>query len=64
MEGHRVVLAFLAIIPDLGVFDVFDEINLGNVVAWAHVNEVALYGCLRIALLVGAAHLIFTRREI
>jgi ABC-type transport system involved in multi-copper enzyme maturation permease subunit len=64
LEGHRLILALLATIPDLGVFDVFDEINLGNVVAWAHVNEVAMYGLIRIALLVVAAHLIFSKREI
>lgn len=64
MEGHRLMLALLAIIPDLGVFDVFDEINVGNLVAWTHVAEVALYGVIRIVLLVSAAHLIFSKREI
>ena len=62
--GNHLLTALLAALPDLGVFDVFDEINVGNVVAWAHVNEVALYGLVRTALFVVAAHLIFSKREI
>lgn len=64
LEAHRVITLLLAAIPDLGVFDVFDEINLGNAVPWAHVTAVVLYGVVRIALFVVAAHLIFSRREI
>lgn len=64
MEDHRILTTLLSVIPDLGVFDVFDEINIGNVVSWSHVHEVAFYGAVRIALLVVAAHLIFSKREI
>jgi ABC-type transport system involved in multi-copper enzyme maturation permease subunit len=64
LEAHRVVVSLLAAIPDLGVFDVFDEINLGNTVPWAHVTVVTSYGLLRIALFLVAAHLIFSKREI
>jgi ABC-type transport system involved in multi-copper enzyme maturation permease subunit len=64
LEGHQFLAAALSVIPDLGVFDVFDEINLGNAVPWAHVNAVALDGLVRIAVLVVAAHFIFSKREI
>jgi len=64
LEAHRVVVALLAAIPDLGVFDVFDEINLGNAVPWSQVIQVAAYGLARIAIFVMAAYLIFSKREI
>jgi ABC-type transport system involved in multi-copper enzyme maturation permease subunit len=64
LEAHRVIVSLLAAIPDLGVFDVFDEINLGNAVPWSYVAQVTLYGVVRIALFVVAAHLIFSKREI
>ena len=61
---HRVAMAILAIIPDLGAFNVTDDIILGNAVPWAHVGSVALYGFARLTVIVVAAHLIFARREI
>lgn len=62
--AHKIVMAFLAIIPDLGSFNVADDIVLGNVIPWAHVSEVALYGVARTALMVLVAHLIFSQKEI
>jgi ABC-type transport system involved in multi-copper enzyme maturation permease subunit len=62
--GQKLAMALLAAIPDLGAFNVADDIILGNVIPWSHVGVVALYGVLRIAIVVGAAQLIFARREI
>lgn len=64
LETHRVLVAILSAIPDLGVFDVFDEINLGNTVPWMLVTQATVYGLTRIVLFMVAAHLIFSRREI
>ena len=61
--GHQVLMALLAIVPDFGLFSIADEINLGNVVPWAHVGQIVAYGLAR-TLVVVAAHLIFSRREI
>ena len=45
MWGDNAVARWLlAIIPDLGSFNVADDIILGNAIPWAHVGEVALYG--------------------
>jgi|YelNatPaOPRAMG01_1025707.scaffolds.fasta_scaffold01363_7 ABC-type Na+ efflux pump permease subunit len=65
MWAHRpVALALLAAVPDLGAFNVADDIIIGNVIPWRHVGLVAGYGLVRIVILVWAAHLIFSRREI
>jgi hypothetical protein len=61
---HTAVIWLLAIIPDLSAFNVADDIILGNAIAWSHVNEVALYGLVRIVLILAAAHFIFSKREI
>jgi hypothetical protein len=61
---HRLLQFVLSIVPDLGSFNVADDIILGNVIPWAHVNEVAIYGLVRLALIVIAAYLIFSKREI
>ena len=61
---HNVVMYLLAIVPDLSTFNVADDIILGNAIPWSHVNEVALYGLVRIVLIVAAAHFIFSKREI
>ncbi len=54
----------LAIIPDLGSFNVADDIIIGNVIPWGHVGSVALYGVVYAAAVVAAAHFIFETREI
>lgn len=65
MWGHnKWVMYLLAIIPDLGAFNVTDDIVIGNVIPWHHVAEVALYGVGRTLIILVAAHLIFSRREI
>ena len=62
--GHKLLMALLAIVPDFGLFGIADEINLGNVVPWVHIGEVVVYGLVRMLIIVVAAHLIFSRREI
>jgi ABC-type transport system involved in multi-copper enzyme maturation permease subunit len=62
--GHQFLMAVLAVVPDFGLFSIADEINLGNVVPWAHVGEIIVYGLARTLIVVVAAHLIFSRREI
>jgi ABC-type transport system involved in multi-copper enzyme maturation permease subunit len=62
--GRRILMALLAILPDFGFFSLADEINLGNVVPWSHVGTVIVYGLARTLVIVIAAHLIFSRREI
>lgn len=62
--AHHVFMAVVAVVPDFGVFSIADEITLGNVVPWAHVGEVIMYGLARALIIVLAAHLIFSRREI
>ena len=54
----------LAIIPDLGMFNIADDIILGHVVPWVHVGKVAVYGLIYLATVVAAAHFIFADREI
>ena len=54
----------LAIIPDLGSFNLADDIVLGNAIPWAHVLKVVLYGLGYLVCVVGAAHFIFSDREI
>jgi hypothetical protein len=61
---HRLWLALLAIIPDLGAFNVADDINLGNLIPWQYVGQVSLDGLGRIVVILIAAHLIFAKREI
>ena len=62
--GRTILMALLAIVPDFGFFSLADEINLGNVVPWSHVSEIVVYGLARTLIIVIAAHLIFSRREI
>ena len=61
---HKVWLAFLAVIPDLSAFNVADDINLGNLIPWQHVWEVAVDGLGRTLVILIATHLIFAKREI
>lgn len=62
--GRTILMALLAIVPDFGFFSLADEINLGNVVPWSHVGAIVVYGVARTLIIVIAAHLIFSRREI
>jgi len=62
--GHPLLMALLAVVPDFGLFSLADEINLGNVVPWSHIGEIIVYGLGRTLIIVVAAHLIFSRREI
>ena len=61
---HKIWLALLAVIPDLGAFNVADDINLGNVIPWQHVGQVTVDGLARIVVILIATHLIFAKREI
>ena len=63
-SSHRLTMALLAIVPDFGLFSLADDINLGNLVSWAHVSQLVVYGLGRMLFIVVAAHLIFSRREI
>ena len=62
--GHTLLMALLAVVPDFGLFSIADEINLGNVVPWTHIGGIIGYGLVRTLIIVIAAHLIFSRREI
>ena len=62
--GHQLLMALLAIVPDFGLFSIADDINLGNAVPWTHVGDIIAYGLARTVIIVVAAHLIFSRREI
>jgi hypothetical protein len=62
--GRPVLMALLAVVPDFGFFSIADEINLGNVVPWSHIGEIVFYGLARTLIILVAAHLIFSRREI
>jgi ABC-type transport system involved in multi-copper enzyme maturation permease subunit len=62
--GRPLVMVLLAVVPDFGFFSLADEINLGNVVPWSHVGAIILYGLARTLVIIIAAHLIFSRREI
>ena len=63
-SAHKLLMMLLAVVPDFGLFSIADEINLGNVVPWTHVSEIVVYGLARTMIVIVAAHLIFTRREI
>jgi ABC-type Na+ efflux pump permease subunit len=63
-EQNRLARYFLALIPDLGMFNVADDIILGNAIPWAHVAKVALYGFVYLSVVVAASHFIFADREI
>ena len=63
-EHSRLAHYFLALIPDLGMFNVADDIILGNPIPWAHVVKVALYGVVYLSVVVAASHFIFSDREI
>jgi ABC-type Na+ efflux pump permease subunit len=65
MWGDSAVVRWLlAIVPDLGSFNVADDIVLGNPISWVHVAKVVVYGLGYLACVVAAAHFIFSDREI
>ena len=65
MWGHLALAKWLlAIVPDLGAFNVADDIILGNAIPWGHVGSVALYGIVYAAAVIAAAHYVFEGREI
>ena len=55
-EQNRLARYFLALIPDLGMFNVADDIILGNAIPWAHVAKVALYGLDRKSTRLNSSH--------
>lgn len=63
-QQYTVINYLLSVIPDLGLFNVADDVILGKTIPWAHVGKVALYGVTYLSAVVGAAHLIFANREI
>ena len=54
----------LAIIPDLGMFNVADDVILGNAIPWGYVARVTLYGVAYLVAVLAAAHFLFADREI
>lgn len=62
-EG-RVIRWLLTVIPDLGAFNVADDIILGNAIPWEHCAHVALYGVAYTTVVVVVAYLVFADREI
>jgi hypothetical protein len=62
--AHPVARYVLAILPDLGSFNVTDDIVLGNMIPWTHVSKVAVYGLIYLSVVVAASHFIFSEREI
>ncbi len=62
--SHRLFMALLAVIPDFGLFSIADEINLGKTIPWVHIVQLVIYGVGRTLVIVVAAHLVFSRREI
>ncbi len=61
---HRVLSRLVTVIPDLGAFNVTDDIRLGNAIPWDHVAGVALYGVAYTVVLVAVAHFVFADREL
>jgi len=61
---NRLAVWLLGIIPDLGSFNIADDIILGNAIPWAHVAKVVLYGMVYLVCTVAGAHFIFSDREI
>lgn len=53
-----------ALIPDLSVFNVADDIILGHAIPWWYVGKVSVYGFVYLVAVVTAAHFIFADREI
>lgn len=54
----------LALIPDLSVFNVADDVILGHAIPWLYVGKVVLYGAIYLVAVLAAAHFIFAQREV
>lgn len=63
-QQYAVINYLLSIIPDLGLFNVADDVILGKAIPWPHVGKVSLYGLVYLSAVIGASHLIFANREI
>lgn len=61
---HKWVVKALEVIPDLGKFNLADDIILGHAIPWTHVGEVVVYGLVYTAVAVAAAQLAFSDREV
>lgn len=61
---RRVLTRLLTLIPDLGAFNLADDVILGHAIPWAHTGTVALYGLAYTVVAVVVAHLVFAGREI
>ncbi len=54
----------LTLIPDLSVFNVADDVILGNAIPWLYVAKVVVYGAVYLVCVIAAAHFVFADREI
>jgi ABC-type transport system involved in multi-copper enzyme maturation permease subunit len=63
-QAQPAIRYLLLVIPDLGMFNVADDVILGNAIPWAHVGHVALYGGVYLGAVLAAAHFLFADREI
>ncbi|MCG3150293.1 MAG: hypothetical protein PCFJNLEI_03776 [Verrucomicrobiae bacterium] len=63
-QAQPLLVYLLGIIPNLDLFNVADDIILGNFVPWAHVGKVTGYGLVYLSGVLAAAHFIFSNREI
>lgn len=63
-SDEKWLMMILAIIPDLSAFNVADDVVLGKAVDWMHTFDGTVYGLARTGVIILAAYLIFTRREI
>jgi len=54
----------LALVPDLSVFNVADDVILGDAIPWGYVAKVMLYGAVYLAAVLAAAQFIFAEREL
>jgi ABC-type transport system involved in multi-copper enzyme maturation permease subunit len=63
-QQYAVINYLLSVIPDLGLFNLADDVILGKVIPWSHVGKVSVYGLVYLGAVIGAAHLIFANREI
>lgn len=62
--GESGVARFLlAVVPDLSVFNVADDVILGHAIPWLYVVKVVLYGAIYLSAVLAAANFIFAERE-
>ena len=53
-----------SLIPDLGMFNVADDVILGNAIPWLYVLQVAAYGMVYLVAVLAAAVCVFAEREV